>query len=93
MQFHSVEEHLSEVRTKYVFHITSCAGWQIFYVRLLAGKKIADLGMLVIKKIKSIFSEGPKTFNDFSFFCYSLHISLTTGWKKKLIMILLGEIF
>ena len=53
---------------------------KLFYVRLLAGKKIADLGLLVSK---SIFSD------ENSFFCYSLHMSLTAGWEKKLIMILL----
>ena len=34
-----------------------------------------------------------ETFNDFSFFSYSLHMSLAAGREKKLIMILLGEIF
>ena len=43
---------------------------KLFYVRLLAGKKIADLGLLVFKssELKDQGREN-ETFNDFSFFC------------------------
>ena len=63
---------------------------KLFYVRLLAGKKFADLGLLVFK---SIFSDGnlrvKRTKEEkmkhlmTSFFCYNLHMSLTAGWEKK----------
>ena len=58
---------------------------KLFYVRLLAGKKIADLGLLVFKSIFSEQDQGREneTFNDFSFFRYSLHMSLTAGCGKK----------
>ena len=60
---------------------------------MLAGKKFADLGLLVFKSIFSGETPVQGRENDFSFFCYSLHMSLTAGCEKKLLMILLGEIF
>ena len=63
-----LEEHPSE---KYVFHTTSCAclAGRLFYFRLLAGKKFADLRLLVVK---SIFSDE------------NLRVKMTKEEKMKL---------
>ena len=71
---------------------------KLFYVRLLDGKKIADLGLLVkltapLNRNEAKFAwsrlprkptkeEKMKHLMTFSFFCYSLHMSLTAGWIK-----------
>ena len=73
------EEHPSKLFHKIcVLHYILC--WLANYVRLLAGKKIADLGLLVFKSILSEKDQGRE--------------NVINCWLgKKLIMILLGEIF
>ena len=91
-----LQEHPSEVFHKIcVPHYNLC--WLANYSMLdcWLGKRFADLRLLVFKSIFSEKDQGREneTFNDFSFFCYRLHMSLTAGCEKKMIMILLGEIF